>query len=157
MSLFRNSQGEIKDIPQARYDAWVSSSNPKAQVWIPYAVDAQPAFDAATQKVVAGAVELDGGVYRQRWTVVSLTQAELDAIADAAERQTVKDLRSQLALDIDEAIADQAEAQAFIDLNGSATATDRNNEIRNSAQRDKKSLQRERRYARALRFLLKQA
>jgi hypothetical protein len=123
----------------------------------PLVVDSVPAFDAATQKAVNNGYVIEPAQVRQTWQVVSLTQAELDVISDAAEHDAVVATRAQLALDIDESIADQAEAQAFIDLNGATTAADRNTEIRNAALRDKRRLQRERRQTRALRMLLKQA
>lgn len=154
MSLFRNAAGDIKDIPQERFDAWVAAGNPKATAWKPLVIDELPAFDPATQKVeFAGFVE-EATQYRKTWSVVALTQAELDAIADATERLEVKAMREQIATDIQESIEDQAQAQAYIDL-AAPTNAERNQEVQNSARRDKAAEQRFRRLARIARYLLK--
>lgn len=84
----------------------------------------------------------------------AIAAAAAAAAADAAERQAVKDLRAQLALDIDESTAGQAEAQVYIDL-AAPTNQQRNDEVLNSAKRDKQAFQRERRLLRAVRQLLK--
>jgi hypothetical protein len=80
--------------------------------------------------------------------------AAAEAAADAAERAAVKATRDQLAIDINESIADQAQAQAYIDL-AAPTNQQRNDEVLNSARRDKSNEQRWRRLARAVRSLLK--
>lgn len=123
----------------------------------PLVVDSQPAFNPATQRVTFSSYVIEPSQVRQTWQVVAPSQAELDAIANASERQAVKDLRTQIAADIDESQTDQAQAQAFIDLNGSATNTQRNDEVLNQAKRDKAAYQRYRRLARAIRELLRTA
>lgn len=55
---------------------------------------ARPAFNAATQKLVATAVETGSNpiVLTRDWQIVALTQAELDAIADNAARNAKRTL-----------------------------------------------------------------
>lgn len=102
--------------------------------------DAIPVFNAATQKVIDGPFVIEPTQVRRTWQVVILNQAELDALADATEKAQLKALVAQIKTDLDE-------AQAFIDL-VAPTAQQRNDEVKNAAQREK-------RLNRAIRFLVR--
>jgi hypothetical protein len=75
------STGEVRDIAQETLDLWAAANNPKGASWLPYALTAKPAFDAATQKVVAAADVFANGTYTQAWQIVPRS---VPPFADAA-------------------------------------------------------------------------
>jgi hypothetical protein len=155
MSLYRhNTTGEVRDIDDARIAAWTAAANPKAAQWALYTVNPPPAFDPQTQKILQLPATFTGGQWVVTWQVAQLTQAEIDALAQSAETQAIRDLLPTLTADKAESEADQVEAQAYIDL-AAPTNAERNAEVLNSAKRDKRRLQRERRQIRVLANLIR--
>tara|TARA_R110000787_G_C13443394_1_gene446741 strand:- start:14324 stop:14800 length:477 start_codon:yes stop_codon:yes gene_type:complete len=56
----------------------------------PYTVPAQPAFDAAIERIEEGLILNNAGTWTQQWITVPLTQAELDALAAQALEDGVR-------------------------------------------------------------------
>lgn len=120
-----------------------------------YFVDSPaPPVDLSTQRMMEGPAIITETTYTRTWNVVQRSAEEIQAIADAEERAEVKALRDQIRDDMDESDIDKAQAQAYIDI-PAPTNTERNEEVLNSAKRDKNNEQRYQRIARAVRRLLK--
>lgn len=146
---------DVRDIPDGTRTAWIASGNPKANAWLPLTYGTQPAYNAATHRVVEASPVITAGVsVFIGYTTAPHSQAVLDAMASETERSAVKDLIATLDADKLEADADLAEAQTYIDL-AAPTNTERNAEVLNAAKRDKRGYQREKRILRCVTRLLR--
>jgi hypothetical protein len=62
----------------------------------PATIDSFPGFDPNTQKVVEGTPIITNGTARKTWSVVPLSQNELNDLADSAERAALDLLKADL-------------------------------------------------------------
>ncbi len=107
----------------------------------------------ASQKVVFTYVIQPTQVLKN-YVVAEMTTDEATAKADRDERDAVKAILGDLDAAITEINAAITQAQTYIDL-AAPTNTQRNDEVRNAAIREKNAAQRERRLTRIVRRLLK--
>jgi DNA topoisomerase IA len=66
--------------------------NAKVEHTRPVVMTAQPAFDAATQKVIQNGWTISANDVTPIWQIVALSQAELDEIASRTQAQQIIDI-----------------------------------------------------------------
>jgi hypothetical protein len=93
--IARDSVSKVTLYTSTRADGFIPEVVGKSGVEIVRIVqEARPAFNAATQKLVANAIESGSNpiVRTLGWDIIALSQAELDEIADRAARDAKKTL-----------------------------------------------------------------
>lgn len=93
--ILRDSTTKVTLYTSQRADGYIPEALGKVGVEVVRIVQvARPAFNAATQKLVATAVETGSNpiVLTRDWSIVALTQPELNAIADRAARNAKREL-----------------------------------------------------------------
>lgn len=78
---------------------------------LPQVVDALPAFDAATQKVVEGVPVVGASDVRKTWAVVALSPAELALVSDGVSYAQAK----AIYLDLKNGVGTQAQRSARVE------------------------------------------
>ena len=125
----RQLKSDYPDVgwPQSLFDGSldVAIVNERAAEYgiYPYTIPAQPAFDAAIEKIEEGGILNNAGTWAKQWIVTPLSQEELDALAAQAVTESVRadnalknfvDLGpSGIALHIDNNVADPATANVL--------------------------------------------
>lgn len=93
--ILRDSITKVTLFTSTRVDGYIPEAIDKTGVEVVRIVQvARPAYDPATQKLVATAVETGSNpiVLTRDWSIVALTQPELDVIADNAARNAKRTL-----------------------------------------------------------------